>query len=138
MPSSRSNGCADSVIIFATFSSPYCRRLYCPVMPYLLDERLSCRLGSVKNAFRTKYFRRTNRKTPARRNLLQTSSPDADGGVRNPREAGCRPRYHTARRSRPKERGSVTSCVPHAKRLRRFASLSPRGTSGERAGERGN
>ena len=31
----------------------------------------------------------------------------------------------------------LTSCVRHAKRLRGFA-LSPRGTSGERVGERGN
>ena len=33
---------------------------------------------------------------------------------------------------------SLGTLVRHAKRLRRFASLSSRGTSGERAGERGN
>src|SRR6185436_3247117 len=31
----------------------------------------------------------------------------------------------------------LTSCVRHAARLRPFGSLSPRGTSGERVGERG-
>jgi hypothetical protein len=36
------------------------------------------------------------------------------------------------------ERGSASNCVRHAIRLRHFASLSLRGTSGERVGERGN
>src|SRR5206468_7902515 len=35
MPSSRSNGCADTVILFAKFIEPYYRRSNRPVMPYL-------------------------------------------------------------------------------------------------------
>ena len=52
MPSSRSNGCAVTVVLFATFLDTYYRRLYSPVIPYLLDERSSTRLGSVKSLFR--------------------------------------------------------------------------------------
>src|SRR6266545_320022 len=44
----------------------------------------------------------------------------------------------TGRRSRSNRSGGRrASCVRHGKRLRHFASLSPRGTSGERVGERG-
>src|SRR5439155_9157213 len=82
MPSRRSNGCADALILLATFLEPYYRRSCCPVMPYLLDERSSTRLGSVKNVFRTKFFRRTDRKTPASHDLLQitVSAPDSKFG----------------------------------------------------------
>src|SRR2546425_4323729 len=72
MPSRRSNGCADALILFATFLEPYHRRSYCTVMPYLLDERSSTRLGSVKNVFRTKFFPAHKQKDTGRPGFVAT------------------------------------------------------------------
>ena len=92
MPSRRSNGCADTVILFATFLDPCYRRSYCPVMPYLLDERSSTRLGSVKKCVPNEIFLCTTRKTLAGQNLLQTSSACFENGWHGrPARAGRRP-----------------------------------------------